>query len=322
MPRSRTLREAVVVITGASSGIGRAAAHAFARRGARLVLAARREELLLDVAAECALAGSDALAVRTDVTDESAVHDLARAAVQRFGGIDVWVNNAGVGIYGAFVDVPTEAFRRVLETNLFGCVHGARAVLPHFVQRGRGVLINVASGWGFVGTPYMSSYVASKFALVGLGESLRQELRRLRDVHVCTLVPAGIDTPFYQHAANLTGRTVGPVPPVYSVDLAARAIIELAERPRRERVVGRAFLLLRGLHELWPGLAERVMGRWTEATAFGTGPARRTMGNLFEPVEAGAGESGGWGPLGGRAGRAGTVLRSALHALRPRRAMQ
>jgi NAD(P)-dependent dehydrogenase (short-subunit alcohol dehydrogenase family) len=141
---SRELRGAVVVITGASSGIGRAAALEFAERGSRLVLAARGVEPLSTAVSECEARGAEAIAVPTDVRDETAVGKLAQAAVSRFGCLDVWVNNAGVIAYGRFEQVPSEVFRVVIETNLMGQVNGSRAALTHFRRQGQGTLINLA----------------------------------------------------------------------------------------------------------------------------------------------------------------------------------
>src|SRR6185503_5853426 len=145
--------------------------------GAIVVLAARCRATLDEVAAECALAGGRALVVPTDVADEEAVRELARHAVEHFGRIDVWVNNAGALMYARSEDAFYEAYRRVIETNLFGTIHGSRAALKQFRAQRRGVLINIGSILGQVGLPYASSYVVSKFGISGLGECLRQEFR-------------------------------------------------------------------------------------------------------------------------------------------------
>ena len=180
---------AVVVVTSASSGIGRATGLGFAERGARVVLAARRGDALEELARRCRAAGGQALAVPTDVTDEAAVAELAHRAVERFGRIDIWVNNAGTYLLGSLEATPPEAFRQVLETNFFGYVHGARAVLPRFREQGQGVLINNASAYSPLRRTWLTAYVSSKFAVRGLSEALRQELGDLPDLHVCPGVP-------------------------------------------------------------------------------------------------------------------------------------
>jgi NAD(P)-dependent dehydrogenase (short-subunit alcohol dehydrogenase family) len=182
-----------VVVTGASSGIGRATARLFAKHGARVVLAARSEQSLREVAGECEEVGGQALVVPTDVTDEEAVRELARQSVEVFGRIDVWVNNAGVMVYGPFEDVPTDVFRRVIETNLFGQIHGARAALSRFREQGGGVLINMSSEWGRLTSPHVSAYVTSKFAIRAFSECLRQELAGEEDTHVVTILPQSVE---------------------------------------------------------------------------------------------------------------------------------
>src|SRR5919202_1400813 len=178
MPRE--LSQSVVVVTGASSGIGRATALAFARAGASVVLTARRVAPLQAAAAECERLGSGALAVPADVRDAAALERVAAEAQARFRGLDVWVNNAGVTLLGRFEDAPGDLWREVLETNFFGAVNGARVALPHLRRRGGGTLINVGSVNSRVGAPYASAYVASKFAIRGFAECQRDEAAIVR----------------------------------------------------------------------------------------------------------------------------------------------
>ena len=305
---ARRVRDSAVVITGASSGIGRATALAFARRGARLALAARREQALTDLASECEAAGARAIAVPTDVTDEAAVQALARRTIEEFGRIDVWVNNAAVSLFARFEDAPPADYRRVIETDLFGYIHGARAALPHFRAQGSGVLVNVSSVAGRIGQPYTSAYVTSKWAVRGLSESLRQELLDAKDVHVCTVLPASIDTPLFQHAANYTGRAVKPLKPVYEAGQVADAIVELVESPTRERMVGAAGKAQSWFHTLAPGLAERGFARQVDRSHFQDAPADATPGNLFTPMNETTTVSGGWREDGRRIAPAAAIV--------------
>ncbi|MFF8605672.1 SDR family oxidoreductase [Streptomyces sp. NPDC015346] len=301
------VRDSVVVITGASSGIGRATALAFARKGCPVVLASRRAEALEAVRRECERhRGAEALVVPTDVTDPAAVDELARRAVQRFGRIDVWVNCAAVTAFGPFEETPLEDFRKVLDVNVMGYVHGARAALRVMRGQGSGTLINVSSIVGVVSQPYTHAYGMSKYAVRALSASLRQELRLggARDIHVCTVLPATIDTPLFEHAANYTGRKPLPMPPVYSPERVARTVVDLVRVPRREVVVGPMGRSMVLESRVMPGMAERMMARQVDKTHLSRDePAPAGHGNLHVPAPGTGAVHGGWG------GRRRTAMR-------------
>ncbi len=282
-----------MVITGASRGIGRATARLFAERGASVVLAARSEEALLEAAAECEALGGRALAVPTDVASWGAVEELVRRAVEQFGRVDVWVNNAVLVAVGRLEDVPPEANQRVVEANLLGYMHGARAVLPRFREQGSGVLINMSSGFGFVGAPYADAYTATKFAQRGLSQALRGELRG-SGVHVCTIMPSGVDTPAYHLAANYSGRAAGPKGFLARPEKIARVVVRCAERPRPEVVVGSSVRTLRLTHALAPRIVERAVARAIERGFLRQEPEEPSPGNLFEPSSEWGSTNGGY----------------------------
>ena len=273
------LEGAVVVLTGASSGIGRVAAKMLARRSAKLVLAARSSDALHEVMRHCIELGAEAIAVPTDVRDESQVLALRDAAVARFGRIDVWVNNAATYMMGNLDQVPSELVRGLLETNVMGYFHGAKVAVTQFRKQGTGTLISVGSVAGKVPYAKASAYCASKHAIHAMNAALRQELVGTK-IHACIVAPASVDTPFFDHAANYTGLEMKVMPPVYSPQRVARAILRCAQHPRREVLIGGAPLFLSLFHLLAPWLFERVQPRLVAKAHLGRGPAPKIPGNI------------------------------------------
>jgi NADP-dependent 3-hydroxy acid dehydrogenase YdfG len=284
----------VVVITGASSGIGRATAQVLAREGCSLVLAARRAEVLDEAVGECARLGGQAIAVPVDVSDAVAMERLAEAAVARFGRIDAWHNNAGVLALSRIDDLPAAEACRVIEIDVLGAVNGSAAALRRFRRQGHGILINTGSMLGVVAEPYATAYVASKHAIRGLGEALRAELADAPGVRVCTVLPIAADTPIFRRAANHTGRELRAIPPTVDPYRVAVAVRSLLRNPRDEVVVGMFGRLLWAGEMAAPSLLERTIaavGPWLQ---FRPGPAPDSSGNLFAPVRDGWAVRGGW----------------------------
>lgn len=284
------VRGKVVVITGASSGFGKGTAMALAPRGADLLLAARRQDALESIAHECRSVGANAVAVVTDVTERSEVERLADAAVREFGRIDIWINDAGVGALGRFNDVPLDDHVKVIETDLLGVLYGSYVALSHFCAQGQGTLINVASVLGKVPAPYYASYTAAKYGVVGLSAALRQELEQqgMDEIHVCTVLPMAMDTPFFDHASNYTGHEPAPIPPLYDPQAVVDAITELTVRPQPEVVVGGVGKMMVAAHKLAPRAIERVFGHTTHREQFEkAAPASDSAGSVRKPSPSG-----------------------------------
>ncbi len=289
-----TLEGKSVVITGASSGIGRATAFAFARAGSRVTLAARRGEMLDDVAAECRALGGEALPVATDVVDAAAVQRLADHAVATFGGIDIWINNAGSGVIGRFTDAKLELHQQTIAVSLLGTVNGSYAALGIFERAGHGILINMASAGAWAPLPLGVAYTAAKFGIRGLSAALRTEYAGHPDIRICAIFPSLVDTPGLRHAANVTGGAINPGPYLYSAEEVARTLIAVARRPRDEVAVGWMARAGQAAFAIARAPTEALMGATMLGLISRADPAPTTDGTLLTAIVARDGSDGGW----------------------------
>ncbi len=288
------LTNKTVVITGASSGAGKAAAIEFACLHANLVLASRNEYALNEVAGECRELGAEVLVVPTDVTDAKAMIGLANAANDWKNRLDIWINNAGILAAGEFEKTPMEVHEQVIHTNLLGYMNGAHAVIPIFKAQAYGTIINNISIGGYLPVPYGAGYTASKFGLRGFTESLKGELSAWPDIHVCDLYPPFLDTPGIQHAGNYTGKSLKPAPPVINPRRVALAMVKLARHPRSNSYVNGTSTLFKLSHALFPELTTKLTG-FVMRRYFKVAPSLPlTDGNVFNTVDYGMSTSGGW----------------------------
>jgi short-subunit dehydrogenase len=283
--RLKKLRDQVIVLTGASSGIGLATARLAAVRGARLVLAARSGEELQQLADEINRAGGRAVPVVADVSRDEEVCRIVDAARYHFGGFDTWVNNAGVIIFGRLEDTPAEDFRRLFDTNFWGVVHGSLAAVRHLRQWG-GALVNVGSLASDRAFPLQGMYAASKHAVKGFTDALRTELEHDRAPVSVTLVkPTAMSTALPRHGANYLGEEPTLPPPVYETRLAAEAILHAAEHPARDLYVGDAARVMASMAAVAPKLTDRLMaGPLFDAQKSGRPPEHARRGNLDRPT--------------------------------------
>ena len=276
------LKDAVVVITGASSGIGQATAEAFARQGCRLVLAARNSDALERVSQSCRRSGAEVAFITADVTDIASVKAVGEKALE-FGTVDIWVSNAGVGAVGRFEETPIQAHEQVIRTNLMGHINDAYVAVPIFLRQGRGTFINMISLGGFAAAPFATAYSASKFGLRGFAEALRAELADKPNIHICDVYPAFVDTPGLHHGANYVGRKIKAPPPLLDARHVAAAIIDIARSPRALTLVGSVSFATRLAHILAPNMIARSFGRFAEMYFRRARRIERSDGNLYAP---------------------------------------
>jgi short-subunit dehydrogenase len=286
----RKLHEQVIVITGASSGIGLCTAKLAAQRGARVALTARSNDALAAIAQEICAAGGQAIQISGDVADESAMERVARRTCEAFGRIDTWVNNAGVTMYGEIEQVRLDDMRRLFDVTFWGTVHGCLAALPH-LRQSHGTLINIGSIESSVPIPLNGAYAAAKHAVRAFTSALRMELEHDRaQVGVTLIKPGPIDTPLFQHARNYLDADPEPPPPVYDPEVVARAILRCAEHPVAEIVIGGPLRAEEVMMQAAPRLMERALRSTMLAAQKGERP--NDGDNLYAPSGSPARERG------------------------------
>jgi short-subunit dehydrogenase len=296
---TRPLADQVVVITGASSGIGRETAVALGRRGASVVLAARNALALREVADEIRRAGGTAVAIECDVADREQVEALAQEALSHFGRVDTWINNAGVSIFGLVEDMTVEEIERVIRVDLLGVIYGCKAILPHMRERGEGTIINIGSAASYRVLPLQTPYSAAKHGVKAFTDGLRLELQHEGSgINVTLIAPGSINTPFFSHARSKMHVRGRPPPPVFEPSVVADAIIIAAEHPRRDIFIGATGKIAALAESVSPAIVDRVMlagdvmFRQQQADAL---PPLHD--NLFTPVLGSGAISGEWDHL-------------------------
>ena len=283
------------VIVGASSGFGKGVALRLGQQRANVVLAARRTELLEQIATEIRASGGNALVVTTDIGKPEDVDALAKAAVARFGRVDVWMNVAGVGAIGRFWDIPVQDYSRLIDTDVKGVIYGSHAALRQFIAQGQGTLINVGSIDSEVPLAYQSVYAASKASVLSLARSVNQEIRHAgysRTIKISTIMPWAADTPWWPHAANYSG-CAPRMALMDGPDKVVEAMIWASFHPREELPVGWKAQASYSMHHIFPDLTERISANVQRAELQKASPAPQTSGSLHGPMAEGTTVEGG-----------------------------
>ena len=308
--KQKPVAEQVIVITGATSGIGLVTARMAAKRGAKLMLISRNKEALHRLATEL---GENARYRAADVANESQLKKCSLEAIEIFGGYDTWINNAGVSIYGNLEDVPEEDSRRLFETNFWGTVHGSLIAAKHLHGRG-GTIVNMGSTLSDRAIPIQGMYSASKHAVKGFTDALRMELEAQQaPIHITLVKPAAIDTPYKDHAKNYLGVEPENPAPVYAPETVAETILHAAENPVRDVFVGAGGKMLSALGEYAPRLTDLYMenmmidGQKTDKKSNG-----RARESLYRPADATLTERGGYR---GHVAESSIYTKASLHPI-------
>jgi NAD(P)-dependent dehydrogenase (short-subunit alcohol dehydrogenase family) len=284
----------VVVITGASAGVGRATAREFGRHGASVALLARGEDGLEGAKREIEAAGGEALAIPTDVADPEAVEEAARRTEERFGPIDVWINDAMTTIFSPFREITAAEYRRATEVTYLGTVYGTMSALKRMLPRNRGTVVQVGSALAFRGIPLQAPYCGAKHAIRGFTNSVRTELEHDgSDVHITMVELPAVNTPQFDHCKTRLPNQPQPVPPIYQPEVPARAIYWAAHHRRRDLYLGGSSVGVIIGNKLLPGLGDRYLARTgydSQQTDKPVNPNRPH--NLFEPVPGDHGAHG------------------------------
>lgn len=272
-----------VVITGASSGIGKATAEAFAEQGADLVLAARGEKALTETAELCRKLGATVLAVPTDTSVAEDVQNLVKETLEFTGKIDYWVNNAGVLAFGKFEEIPVDVSDQIVKTNLLGYMHSAHAVLPVFKKQKKGVLLNNISIGGWMPAPYGTAYTASKFGVRGMVETLQGEVSDFPDIHICALYPGFQKSSGIEHAANYSGIKLSTPPPSFEPRKLAASIVKTAKNPIEASYPDWSAVVFKNLYELFPGIIRYTSSTGVRMLMRKANKDENTGGNVQNP---------------------------------------
>lgn len=281
-----------VVITGASSGIGKATAEAFAEQGADLVLAARNEEALKETAEICRSLGVTVITVPTDVSVAEEVAHLVNEAIQFSGKIDYWVNNAGVLAFGKFEEIPVDVTDQIIKTNLLGYMHAAHAVLPVFKRQKKGVLLNNISIGGWMPAPYGTAYTASKYGIRGMTETLQGEVSDFPDIHICALYPGFQKSSGIEHAANYSGIKLSTPPPSFDPRKLAASIVRTAKNPTEASYPDWSAVAFKSIYEIFPGVVRYVSSAAMRMVMKKANKDEKSKGNVLEPSKGNMGIDG------------------------------